>query len=181
MAKGICDHYQSLGMEERLVFLSLLAGDLGVEHGQVIDQAAELVRLSSQVRPETHSRSVCARLHWLVSSAPRPGLSTCVNKFKNCSRDLFNQLHSLILLLPVLSTQQRAGKPLLMSEGHLRQLLSPFYCVVFTEVAKLEGGVKFLVDLRGDILVGGMLAHCSSHYLCTEQLPTQWWPVNYTV
>lgn len=53
--------------------------------------------------------------------------------------------------------QQRTENALLLSERDLRQALSPFYCEIFSEIAKLEGGIKFLVEVRGDILVSGMV------------------------
>ena len=42
---------------------------------------------------------------------------------------------------------------LLKSESSLRQVLTPFYAELFTHIARTEGGIKFLVDLRADILV----------------------------
>ena len=49
--------------------------------------------------------------------------------------------------------QQRTEATLLKSEGSLRKLLSPFYSELFSIIARLEGGIKFLVDIRGDLLV----------------------------
>ncbi len=40
-----------------------------------------------------------------------------------------------------------------MSESSLRQSLSPFYSELFSHIARVEGGIKFLVELRGDLLV----------------------------
>ena len=34
-------------------------------------------------------------------------------------------------------------------------MLRPFYLDLFSLVARLEGGIKFLVDFRGGLLVGG--------------------------
>lgn len=39
------------------------------------------------------------------------------------------------------------------SEDHLKNLLTPQYSWLFMHIGKLEKGVKFLVDLRTDILV----------------------------
>ncbi len=40
-----------------------------------------------------------------------------------------------------------------MSGSNLRQTLTPFYSELFSHVARVEGGIKFLVELRGDLLV----------------------------
>ena len=42
---------------------------------------------------------------------------------------------------------------MLKSEAGLRLSLSPFYSELFAMIARLEGGIKFLVDIRGDLLV----------------------------
>ena len=39
------------------------------------------------------------------------------------------------------------------SEHRLRHVLSPLYMQLFNLIGQLEGGVKFLVDLRADLLV----------------------------
>ena len=39
------------------------------------------------------------------------------------------------------------------SEDRLRHMLSPLYMQLFNLIGQLEGGVKFLVDLRADLLV----------------------------
>lgn len=41
---------------------------------------------------------------------------------------------------------------LLHSESNLRSSLTPFYLELFNAIARLEGGIKFLVDLRADLL-----------------------------
>lgn len=51
-----------------------------------------------------------------------------------------------------LHSQGRGEATLLKSEAHLFQLLQPPYCQLFSLIGRLEGGVKFLVDLRGDLL-----------------------------
>ena len=43
---------------------------------------------------------------------------------------------------------------LLRAEDRLRHALIPRYQHLFTQISRLEAGVKFLVDLRTDILVG---------------------------
>jgi len=39
------------------------------------------------------------------------------------------------------------------SEDRLRHVLSPLYVQLFNLIGQLEGGVKFLVDLRADLIV----------------------------
>ncbi len=53
----------------------------------------------------------------------------------------------------ILSWQQRTEVvTLLHSEANLRSSLTPFYLELFNTIARLEGGIKFLVDLRADLL-----------------------------
>lgn len=47
---------------------------------------------------------------------------------------------------------------LLKSEANLRSSLTPFYLELFNAVARLEEGIKFLVDFRGDLLVSPLMA-----------------------
>ena len=54
IAKGICDHYQSLGEEDKAVLLTLLAAHLRVEHQSIARQAAEMVTLYSQEVSQNH-------------------------------------------------------------------------------------------------------------------------------
>ncbi len=51
-----------------------------------------------------------------------------------------------------------------MSESSLKQSLNPFYNELFSNIARVEGGIKFLVDLRGDLLVSAQLY--MSIYIC---------------
>ncbi len=44
-------------------------------------------------------------------------------------------------------------------ESGLRLSLLPFYRELFSVFARVEGGIKFLVDMRGDLLVSGMVAN----------------------
>ncbi|CAH1799819.1 unnamed protein product [Owenia fusiformis] len=50
------------------------------------------------------------------------------------------------------SAQERGQNVLLNIEDRLRQSLIPKYQVLFKQIGHLEGGVKFLVDIRADIL-----------------------------
>lgn len=42
---------------------------------------------------------------------------------------------------------------MLRIEERLRGALSPKYHMLFSDIGRIEGGVKFLVDMRADILV----------------------------
>ncbi|KAM5138107.1 malonyl-CoA decarboxylase, mitochondrial [Mantella aurantiaca] len=52
----------------------------------------------------------------------------------------------------VLDQQKRDLGTVLQVEDRLRYYLTPQYKVLFCHISKLEGGVKFLVDLRADII-----------------------------
>lgn len=45
------------------------------------------------------------------------------------------------------------------SEDRLRHMLIPLYMQLFNLIGQLEGGVKFLVDLRADLLVSYIYTH----------------------
>lgn len=49
--------------------------------------------------------------------------------------------------------QEKGETLLLMTEERLRHTLIPQYQQLFSKIGRLEGGVKFLVDMRADILV----------------------------
>lgn len=49
--------------------------------------------------------------------------------------------------------QEKGEALLLMTEERLRHTLIPQYQQLFSKIGRLEGGVKFLVDMRADILV----------------------------
>ena len=53
----------------------------------------------------------------------------------------------------IFSFQGRSEATLLKSESNLRHVLTPFYTDLYTRIARMDGGIKFLVDLRADILV----------------------------
>ncbi|XP_029463975.1 malonyl-CoA decarboxylase, mitochondrial [Rhinatrema bivittatum] len=48
--------------------------------------------------------------------------------------------------------QQRDAGTLLQLEDRLRYYLSPQYKLLFSHVSRMKGGIKFLVDLRADLL-----------------------------
>lgn len=52
----------------------------------------------------------------------------------------------------VVSAQEKGETLLLMTEERLRHTLIPQYQQLFSKVGRLDGGVKFLVDMRADIL-----------------------------
>lgn len=49
--------------------------------------------------------------------------------------------------------QDKGNGSLLKAEDRLRHALIPKYQMIFTQIGHLENGVKFLVDMRADILV----------------------------
>ena len=49
--------------------------------------------------------------------------------------------------------QDRGDACLLKSEERLKLSLIPRYQLLFTQIGRLDGGVKFLVDMRANILV----------------------------
>lgn len=56
------------------------------------------------------------------------------------------------LALKLLDTQLRDLATILQAEDRLRYNLTPRYKQLFNHISKAEGGVKFLVDLRADVL-----------------------------
>ena len=55
------------------------------------------------------------------------------------------------------------------SEDRLRHVLRPLYMQLFNLIGQLEGGVKFLVDLRADLIVSLFIVLYSSWYISTVQ------------
>ncbi|XP_038149894.1 malonyl-CoA decarboxylase, mitochondrial [Cyprinodon tularosa] len=62
--------------------------------------------------------------------------------------------HKLVseLAVKLLDTQRRDQATILQAEDRLRYSLTPRYKQLFSHVSRVEGGVKFLVDLRADLL-----------------------------
>lgn len=56
------------------------------------------------------------------------------------------------LALKLLDSQLRDLTTILQAEDRLRYSLTPRYKQLFNHISKAEGGVKFLVDLRADVL-----------------------------
>lgn len=56
------------------------------------------------------------------------------------------------LALKLLDTQLRDLATILLAEDRLRYTLTPRYKQLFSHISRVEGGVKFLVDLRADVL-----------------------------
>ncbi|MED6288012.1 hypothetical protein CHARACLAT_022217 [Characodon lateralis] len=56
------------------------------------------------------------------------------------------------LAVKLLDTQRRDQATILQAEDRLRYSLTPRYKQLFSHVSRVEGGVKFLVDLRADLL-----------------------------
>lgn len=64
---------------------------------------------------------------------------------------------------------QRQDIPMVRLEEKLRQTLTPKYMDLFQQIGKVEGGVKFLVDLRGQMMVpntAGSLMLRHRHHWC---------------
>ena len=59
----------------------------------------------------------------------------------------------------VVHTKGREMPAIGKSEDRLRHVLSPLYMQLFNLIGQLEGGVKFLVDLRADLLVSYIRIH----------------------
>uniref|UniRef100_A0A3Q2WJV1 Malonyl-CoA decarboxylase n=1 Tax=Haplochromis burtoni TaxID=8153 RepID=A0A3Q2WJV1_HAPBU len=55
------------------------------------------------------------------------------------------------LALKLLDTQLRDLATILLAEDRLRYTLTPRYKQLFSHISRVEGGVKFLVDLRADL------------------------------
>jgi len=62
------------------------------------------------------------------------------------------------------SLQERGATILLKCEERLRHALIPRYQQLFTQISRLESGVKFLVDMRTDLLVGAAI--CARACVC---------------
>lgn len=66
--------------------------------------------------------------------------------------------HSLVLYVDakdgaMFYFQEKGEALLLMTEERLRHTLIPQYQQLFSKIGRIDGGVKFLVDMRADILV----------------------------
>ena len=61
----------------------------------------------------------------------------------------------LKIILNILNEFQERGEVIILrAEERLRHALVPQYQQLFRNISRQEGGVKFLVDMRADILVG---------------------------
>ncbi len=89
-----------------------------------------------------------------------------LNKFSYLSADvligryisLFDRsqvcvLYACIIICLLVWLQDRGPAVLLRAEDRLRHALIPRYQQLFTQISRLDKGVKFLVDLRTDLLV----------------------------
>lgn len=75
------------------------------------------------------------------------------------------------LAAKLLDTQLRDLATILQVEDRLRYSLTPRYKQLLNHISRVEGGVKFLVDLRADVLETSSKASESPHirvkHLCT--------------
>ena len=61
--------------------------------------------------------------------------------------------------------QERGATTLLKCEERLRHALIPRYQQLFTQISRLESGVKFLVDMRSDLLVGTHVSDATDYVM----------------
>uniref|UniRef100_F7CHE6 Malonyl-CoA decarboxylase n=2 Tax=Monodelphis domestica TaxID=13616 RepID=F7CHE6_MONDO len=106
------------GASQRAELLGRLARGFGVDHGQVAEQSAGVLRLGAAVGGAAAG----------TPFGPGPGVSS----------------------LP--APPPREPGALLHAEDRLRYALVPRYRGLFQHISKLEGGVRFLVQLRADLL-----------------------------
>ena len=66
---------------------------------------------------------------------------------------LSNCISNKFSLIQVEGNNADNGAQLLRWEDRLRQSLQPPHHWVFSQISRLSGGVKFLVDMRQDLLV----------------------------
>lgn len=64
----------------------------------------------------------------------------------------------------VTAAQGRGEAALLNSEERLRSVLVPRYQQLFQKIGRIEGGVKFLVNMRADILTKAPTIHCEKEF-----------------
>ncbi|XP_052808011.1 malonyl-CoA decarboxylase, mitochondrial-like isoform X2 [Mya arenaria] len=89
----------------------------------------------------------------------------------------------------VIDIQTRGDVPMLRAEERLKRALTAKYQLLFTDIGRLEGGVKFLADMRADIL--WLLsksatsvsetdrAHLTSLQLCLKELLSLWFTMGF--
>jgi hypothetical protein len=65
-----------------------------------------------------------------------------------------DKIKQLRVALYIYEFQERGEVIILRAEERLRHALVPQYQQLFRNISRQEGGVKFLVDMRADILVG---------------------------
>ncbi|KAK2149596.1 hypothetical protein LSH36_445g01006 [Paralvinella palmiformis] len=106
---------------------------------------------------------------------------------KMLASDYNIQQDVVLQLANQLATAQTRGQPVLLrAEDRLRQALVPKYQQLFTQISRLENGVKFLVDLRTDllnILANGSSeisnSHLQSMNMCLHDLLHLWFSVGF--
>uniref|UniRef100_H3AWN8 Malonyl-CoA decarboxylase, mitochondrial n=2 Tax=Latimeria chalumnae TaxID=7897 RepID=H3AWN8_LATCH len=100
----------------------------------------------SPLPPESHSVEF-VKCYRSLEKADRAGF------LHKLSSD-FGVDHAVVAELAgkVVESQQRDRGTVLLVEDRLRYYLTPRYKVLLNHVSRLEGGVKFLVDMRADII-----------------------------
>ncbi|XP_039619432.1 malonyl-CoA decarboxylase, mitochondrial [Polypterus senegalus] len=56
------------------------------------------------------------------------------------------------LALKLVDSQKRDAATVLQAEDRLRYYLTPRYLALFGHISRVEGGMKFLLDMRGDVI-----------------------------
>nr|XP_022293688.1 malonyl-CoA decarboxylase, mitochondrial-like isoform X1 [Crassostrea virginica] len=95
---------------------------------------------------ESKCRRFCEHYKSLPSGDKIPFLTTLSKQYG------VNQDTVLQVARNVVNAQEKGEALLLMTEERLRHALIPQYQQLFSKIGRIEGGVKFLVDMRADIL-----------------------------
>lgn len=129
-------------------------GGLGCDtEPSAISRARDALLLSlgpqlEKMQPEAIATSLCTHYKKLETAEKKHFLALLAGDL-GVKHD---EAHASAQRLVETFTQQRDEPALLKSELTLRQSLYPFYCTLFIYIARLEGGLKFLLDMREDLL-----------------------------
>lgn len=136
-----------------------------------------LAPTASSVASEKKAQSVCQFYSTLIPQDKSIFLTTLAANY-GVDNHKVHQISSSLS-----SAQDRGVETLLRAQEKLRQALVPRYQALFSQISALDSGVKFLVDLRTDIL--GLVPSTEGpdvHYLktmnsCLRDLLTLWFSV----
>ncbi|PIK56993.1 putative malonyl-CoA decarboxylase, mitochondrial-like [Apostichopus japonicus] len=135
--QSLCNYYRGSSSEQQLRFLKDLAKEGSLDHESVIDAAKNLLT--------ARQPSIYAKCK-VISGRP-----SSKNHFNKKEDDYFD-------------LQEKGEAAVSQAENRLSQRLTPNYQDLFTFISKLNGGVKFLVDLRADLLDHLSNAHGSADH-----------------